>query len=101
MRRMSLYSLTLIGAACIAGWSSAIAAETGIGRQIGEFSLRDFRGKVHALADYADSKVVVVAFTNVAEVRHTVVIGVESVIAPGTGVAVVGHAVAVVVDRIV
>jgi peroxiredoxin len=34
----------------------------GIGRKIGDFSLRDFYGKVHSLADYADSRLIVVAF---------------------------------------
>ncbi|MEX0711862.1 MAG: redoxin domain-containing protein [Pirellulales bacterium] len=38
-------------------------SEPVIGRRMGDFSLRDFRGKTHALADYAESKVVVLAFT--------------------------------------
>jgi peroxiredoxin len=33
-----------------------------IGKQIADFTLRDYRGKQHALADYQDSKLVVVAF---------------------------------------
>ena len=36
-----------------------------IGKKIDGFSLRDFRGKVHALGDYSDSKAVVVAFIGI------------------------------------
>jgi peroxiredoxin len=39
----------------------ASVAETPIGRQIDNFTLRDYRGKDVALADFADAKVVVVA----------------------------------------
>ena len=38
------------------------ADQTRIGKQIEEFSLRDYRGKVHSLNDYAQNKVLVVAF---------------------------------------
>ena len=41
---------------------AAETTKTAIGRKIEDFSLRDYRGKVHALADYADSKFVVVVF---------------------------------------
>jgi peroxiredoxin/mono/diheme cytochrome c family protein len=45
--------------------SEPLAAEpskTPLGEKIEDFSLRDFRGKQHALSDYAGSKLVVVAF---------------------------------------
>ena len=38
------------------------AAETLVGRQIDGFSLKDFRGKTHSLADFDDKKLVVVYF---------------------------------------
>ncbi|MBI2825742.1 MAG: redoxin domain-containing protein [Planctomycetia bacterium] len=43
---------------------ASLAAETkgAVGQKVPEFSLRDQYGKVHALADYADRKVVVLAF---------------------------------------
>ena len=49
-------------------WFSVAAAraETAegpvLGRQVADFTLRDFRGKVHSLADYQDRQVVVVYF---------------------------------------
>lgn len=36
-----------------------------VGRKIADFSLRDARGKLHSLADYAQSEVIVVAFLGV------------------------------------
>ncbi len=45
--------------------SMAADAETPIGKKIEEFSLHDFRGKVHNLSDYKDSKAIVVAFIGV------------------------------------
>ncbi len=41
------------------------AAESPIGKKIDGFSLHDFRGKVHNLSDYKDSKAVVVAFIGI------------------------------------
>lgn len=41
------------------------AAESRIDRQIENFSLRDFRGKVRSLDDFAGAKVVVVAFVGI------------------------------------
>jgi peroxiredoxin/mono/diheme cytochrome c family protein len=38
------------------------AAKSLVGRQIAEFALKDFRGKEHKLADFADKKLLVVAF---------------------------------------
>jgi len=64
MRRIPILSLALVGAACLAA-TSATASEALIGKQIDGFSLHDFRGKVHALADYSDSKAVVVAFIGI------------------------------------
>lgn len=65
MRCLSLLSLTLMGAACLAAPSAGSAAEGPIGKKIEDFSLHDFRGKVHSLKDYADSKGVVVAFIGI------------------------------------
>jgi peroxiredoxin len=42
--------------------SAVIAGETSVGRTIDPFELRDFRGKVHKLADHADHKALVVVF---------------------------------------
>ncbi len=42
--------------------SQASAAESLVGRSINDFSLQDFRGQQHALADWAGKPVVVVAF---------------------------------------
>lgn len=38
------------------------SAKSLIGQSVGEFSLRDYRGRTHSLSEYADSKVVVLAF---------------------------------------
>lgn len=38
------------------------AGESLVGRQIEEFALADFRGKEHKLSDFADKKILVVAF---------------------------------------
>jgi peroxiredoxin/mono/diheme cytochrome c family protein len=51
--------LALIGC-CL--YTSARAEESSLGKQIESFSLRDYRGNPHELSDYADSKLVVVAF---------------------------------------
>jgi peroxiredoxin len=42
--------------------SSALAAESRIDRQVENFSLRDYRGKLRSLDEWADAKLVVVAF---------------------------------------
>ena len=42
--------------------SSAYAAEPQLGQKLESFQLQDFRGKKHALDDYRDSKLVVLAF---------------------------------------
>jgi len=42
--------------------TSAAELESLIGRKIDGFELKDFRGETHRLSDYADSKLVVVAF---------------------------------------
>ncbi|MEX0679472.1 MAG: redoxin domain-containing protein [Pirellulales bacterium] len=49
---------------CLAAVSVAGAAEQDplIGRQIADFTLKDFRGQPHALADFQDKKLLVVAF---------------------------------------
>ena len=50
--------------ACIGG-SVAASDSSGIGRKIEDFSLNDFRGKLHSLNEYKDSRAVVVAFIGV------------------------------------
>ena len=47
------------------GTALRVAAESPIGKKIDGFSLHDFRGKVHNLSDYKDSKAVVVAFIGI------------------------------------
>jgi peroxiredoxin len=64
MLRLTVHSLLLLGVVAIA--SPCLAAEdSSIGKKIDSFSLDDFRGKVHSLDDYKDSKAVVVAFIGV------------------------------------
>lgn len=54
----------LVVSAVLALPSLALAAEASrVGNRIENFTLPDFHGKSHSLADYADSKLVVVAFT--------------------------------------
>jgi len=60
----SLLALWFAWAALLAP-GTASAAETKatpLGREVKNFTLQDFRGKPHALSDYRDSKVVVLAF---------------------------------------
>lgn len=64
MHRLSVCLFALLGVMC-AGASDSQAAESPIGKKIENFSLHDFRGKTHSLADYKDSKAVVVAFIGI------------------------------------
>lgn len=59
-----LLTATLVASFLLAPASSTVAAESEslIGRHIDGFELKDFRGETHRLDDYADSKLVVVAF---------------------------------------
>src|SRR5262245_35258925 len=53
---------------CAALATSALAAEEAVpqvGRKADDFTLQDFRGKAHSLADAKDAKLVVVAFLGV------------------------------------
>ena len=61
---MNRFCLSLIILWSIFGLSGEMvgADQTRIGKQIEEFSLRDYRGKVHSLNEYAESKILVVAF---------------------------------------
>lgn len=61
---MNRFCLSLIILWSILGLSGEMfgADQTRIGKQIEEFSLRDYRGKVHSLSEYAESKILVVAF---------------------------------------
>ena len=58
------WSALAVVSVCLTSGSAAVAAEaeTLIGREIADFALKDFRGQDHALSDYKDSKVIVVAF---------------------------------------
>ncbi|MEX0675937.1 MAG: redoxin domain-containing protein [Pirellulales bacterium] len=60
MGKLFLSTLTLVAL----GTSALVAAagETPIGTRINNFSARDFRGKQVSLSDFADSKLVVIAF---------------------------------------
>jgi peroxiredoxin len=63
-----LYKLLMVAPLCAALAGSTWAKEdapSSLGKQVDEFSLQDFRGKQHALADLKDSKLVVVAFLGV------------------------------------
>ncbi len=60
----------LLLAVSVCAWlaSAAVAGETiakTLGKKIDGYSLQDFRGKAHSLADLKDSKLVVVAFVGV------------------------------------
>src|SRR5487761_1870259 len=54
--------LTLLALAGLGATAPADESNDRIGRRIDDFSLRDFRGKNHALADFHDRQLVVVAF---------------------------------------
>ena len=45
-----------------AGTAGAAEETSPVGRQVENFSLRDYRGKVHELKDFAESQLVVIAF---------------------------------------
>jgi peroxiredoxin len=69
MRRSNLFCAILMAGLATAFSSSLLNADekkandkTLIGRSIDNFTLQDFYGKNHSLSDYADSKLVVVAF---------------------------------------
>lgn len=49
----------------LASLVSVEAAESAIGRRVADFTLADFRGKQHSLADWRESKLVVLAFLGV------------------------------------
>ena len=59
----------LLVAPCAPPWRAATWAKedapSPIGKKVDEFSLQDFRGKAHSLADLKDAKLVVVAFLGV------------------------------------
>ncbi|HEX5104942.1 MAG TPA: thioredoxin family protein [Pirellulaceae bacterium] len=64
MLRSILGSAAALGCIVLLAASSAPAAEaaTSVGKQIASFSLEDYRGKAWSLADFKDSKALVVAF---------------------------------------
>ncbi len=64
MFRLSIRSIALLTLVCVI--LPVRAADEGpVGKKIDNFSLNDFRGKVHSLDDYKDSKAVVVAFIGI------------------------------------
>ncbi len=66
MRRCWIHVLSLSALVCLlASASQAEETRSLIGRHIEPFDLHDFRGKVHALDDYADKQLVVVAFVGI------------------------------------
>ncbi len=60
-RLLSSLLVVPLALAIIAGAQGAEKASV-VGRQVDNFTLNDFRGTAHSLDDYADAKVVVVAF---------------------------------------
>lgn len=65
MFRIYVVSCLIYGIAALSGGSPLSAEEAQpslVGRQIEEFSLKDYRGRAHALSEYAKSDVVVLAF---------------------------------------
>jgi peroxiredoxin/mono/diheme cytochrome c family protein len=66
MRRFTelLLIVPLCAALAASTWAKEAVAPS-IGKKIDEFSLADFRGKAHALSDFKDAKLVVVAFLGV------------------------------------
>jgi peroxiredoxin len=59
------FALALTLGACVAATSQGVAGaadEPRVGRKIENFTLEDFRGRQRSLAEFADAKVVVVAF---------------------------------------
>jgi peroxiredoxin len=64
MFRFPIRSVLLLAVICFTAPVRA-ADESPVGKQIDNFSLNDFRGKVHSLADYKESKAVVVAFIGI------------------------------------
>ena len=59
MLRIATIALTLT---LLAGAAPAAETESPLGRKVEGFTLQDFRGKDHALEDFRESKLVVVAF---------------------------------------
>ena len=60
--RILLPLFALLACGLLAPAAQAEKKNTPIGKRIENFSLRDYRGKMHSLDDYADSKLIVVAF---------------------------------------
>jgi thiol-disulfide isomerase/thioredoxin len=60
--RFASFFLSLAVAFALACGNAATAAETAAPKQIKDFKARDYRGRDTSLAEYADSKAVVVAF---------------------------------------
>ncbi len=63
MQRTILAALAVsVGLVLWPQFEAIAAEETRIGKTIGDFTLRDYRGAEHSLSDFGDSKLVVVAF---------------------------------------
>jgi peroxiredoxin/mono/diheme cytochrome c family protein len=59
--RIALWIVVLATANAL-GFGTAAARDPLVGRGVADFTLRDYRGKVHSLRDYADCKLVVIVF---------------------------------------
>ncbi len=64
MFRFPIRSLLMLSVICLTAPVRG-ADDSPVGKKIDNFSLDDFRGKVHSLDDYKDSKAVVVAFIGI------------------------------------
>lgn len=63
MKRRNVLALVACGWLVVSGsLVHAVEASSPLGKQIGEFTLRDYRGKEHSLAELSQSKLIVVAY---------------------------------------
>ena len=60
MSNCRLTAVAVCGVLLAACCQPLLAGDAAIGKQVENFSLRDFHGKPHSLADYADKKAVVI-----------------------------------------
>jgi len=58
---MARFSFVCVCAFLLVGELPAAETKSPIGRSVGEFTLKDYRGKSHSLSDYKESRLVVVA----------------------------------------
>ena len=60
--RCATFGCLSVAFAILLGSAASLAEESRINRQIENFSLRDYRGKVRSLEEFSDAKLIVVAF---------------------------------------